>query len=235
MVIVGMNKLLLVIVFLVVLVGSALAVVNFALDSTTVKTQTVTERVREIVVKSGGGGVDLAPAAEQIEVRETQHYVFGKPRLELNVKNGVLTLDSDCKAALVKCYADLRVTVPPGIEVTVDTDSGDAILALIGRQRLVWAHTDSGNVEVLVANARAVDAQTDSGDVMVDVFDSRPRRVVARSDSGSIQVLVPKGDYAVDAQTDSGEVDIGGITRNDRAPNSIEARTDSGDITIRAQ
>lgn len=67
------------------------------------------------------------------------------------------------------------------------------------------------------------------------MFRRKPRRVVARSDSGFVQVLVPKDDYAVDAETDSGDVKIVGITRNDRAPTSIQAQTDSGDVAVLAR
>ncbi|HEX8157366.1 MAG TPA: DUF4097 family beta strand repeat-containing protein [Solirubrobacteraceae bacterium] len=249
-----MKKLIVVIVLLVVLVGGALTIVNFVLDHRTVKTHTVAQTVRGIVVKSGSGHVDLIPASRRITVRETQHYVFNKPKLEQSVHNGVLTLNSDCNVAVIKCYADLRIAVPAGMQVTVQadsgdvdareidvrsghmgSDSGDVRLSLVGRQQLVWAHTDSGYVEVIAADARAVDAQADSGDVAVDVFRRAPRRVLARTDSGSVQVLVPKGDYAVQAHTDSGDVKIAGITRNDHAPNSIQVQTDSGNIAIRAR
>jgi hypothetical protein len=46
---------------------------------------------------------------------------------------------------------------------------------------------------------------------------------------------LPAGDYAVDADTDSGDVKLDGIVRNDRAANSIRARTDPGDVTVRAR
>jgi hypothetical protein len=58
---------------------------------------------------------------------------------------------------------------------------------------------------------------------------------VARSDSGGVQILVPKGAYAIKAHTDSGDVKITGLTRNDRAPRSIDASSDSGDIALRAR
>lgn len=248
-----MKKLLLLIVLVIVIVAGAVAVGSLALDRTRVKTHTVADRVREIVVKSGSGDVDLVPAGRQVEVRETQHYVFRKPKLNRDVDNGVLTLDSDCKGGFFTCYVDLRVTVPAAVKVTVDadagdvdarrigvrdghvqSDSGDVRLELVGRQLLVWAHTDSGDVEVRAADARAIDAQTDSGEVTVDAGRD-PRRVVARTDSGDVEVAVPRGDYAVDADTDSGDVRIDGITRNDRSPKSIQAQTDSGDITVRAR
>jgi DUF4097 and DUF4098 domain-containing protein YvlB len=250
----AMKKLVLVIVLLVVLVGGGLALADFVFDETRTTTRTVSEPLRAIVVNADAGDVDLVPAGKRVQVRETQHYVLTKPKLEMVVKNGVLTLDSDCGAPVLRCYADLRVTVPRGVTVTVvadsgdvdareidvrsahiESDSGDVRLGLVGRQGLVWAHADSGRVDVIAASARAVDAQTDSGDVAVDVFRQAPRRVVARSDSGFVQVIARKGAYAIEAHSDSGDVTITGLTRNDRAPRSIEARSGSGDVALRAR
>jgi hypothetical protein len=45
---------------------------------------------------------------------------------------------------------------------------------------------------------------------------------------------VPRGDYAIDTHTDSGDTNIDGIARNDHAPKSIQARTDSGNVTLGA-
>ncbi|MGH2941938.1 MAG: DUF4097 family beta strand repeat-containing protein [Solirubrobacteraceae bacterium] len=246
-----MKKLLLAAAVLIVLVGGALTALNLAFDETKVETHTISEPVRAIVVKSDSGDVDLVPGDTPIEVRETQHYVFEQPTLERDVRDGVLTLDSRCGGNVVRCYSDLRVTVPAGVDVTVEadsgdvearaidvrsaratSDSGDVRLELAGSQRLAWAHTDSGDVDVVAVDAREIDAQTDSGDVAVQAGASA-RRVAARTDSGDVRVTVPPGDYAVDARTDSGDTDIDGIARDDRAPRSIAAQTDSGDVTLR--
>jgi DUF4097 and DUF4098 domain-containing protein YvlB len=247
-----MRKLLLAVVVLLVVVAGGLAVVSVAFDRTVVKQHTVAGPVRVIVVRSGAGDVDLVPAAGRLEVRETQHYILTKPKLEQTVASGVLTLSSDCATPVLTCYADLRLTVPAGAEVTVDadsgdvdasaigarsarvrSDSGDVRLGLVGHQQVARAQTSSGDVDVVADDARAVDAQSNSGDVTVDAG-AVPRRVVARTDSGSVTITVPRGTYAVDAKTDSGHVKVDGITLDDRAPNSIEARTSSGDVTVRA-
>jgi hypothetical protein len=214
---------------LLVVAGGAYTVVNFAFDHTAVKTHTIAQPVRSIVVKSGSGDVDLVPAGAKVEVRETQHYVSTKPTLHQDVRDGVLTLDSGCGSHLLRCYSDLRVSVPAGTKVTVEadsgnvdghgidvrdmhanSDSGNVRLELVGSQQRAWAHTDSGNVDI-VADALAVDAKTDSGNVTV---------------------AVPRGDYAVDTHTDSGDTRIDGIIRNDHSRKSIQARTDSGDVTL---
>jgi DUF4097 and DUF4098 domain-containing protein YvlB len=183
-------------------------------------------------------------------VRETQHYVSDRPTLDQAVRDGVLTLDSHCDGNVLRCYADLRVTVPAGTKVTVqadsgnveaqrvdvptihaNSDSGNVRIELVGSQQRAWAHTDSGNVDVVAADVRVVDAKTDSGNVAVDAAGT-PSHVVALTDSGNVAVAVPRGEYAVQTHTDSGETSIDGITPDDRAPKSIEARTDSGNITL---
>jgi hypothetical protein len=247
-----MRKLLLAVVVLLVVVAGGLVVVSVAFERTAVKQHTIKGPISAIVVTSGAGDVDLVPAGTRLEVRETQHYVLTKPKFEQTVAGGVLTIASDCTTKILTCYADLRVTVPPGAAVTVDADSGDVDAAgigvrnarlhsgsgdvrvrLVGGQQLVSAHTNSGDIDVAAPAARTIDAQSNSGEVTVDAGAS-PRRTVARSNSGDVSVTVPRGAYAVDAKTDSGHVKVEGITIDERAPKSIQARTNSGDVTVRA-
>jgi hypothetical protein len=206
-----MKKLLIVIAVLVVVASAGLALAGLALSHTKVRTHAVAATIHAIVVRSGSGDVDLLPAGARVRVRETRHYVFKQPTLHEDVTNGVLTLEADCSSLYFNCSTDLRVTVPAGVGVTVEADSGD--------------------VHIETAGARAVDAQTDSGDVGVEAR-GETRRIAAQTDSGDVDVDVPAGEYAVVADTDSGDVNIDGISRNDRAPRTIEARTDSGDVTL---
>jgi hypothetical protein len=247
-----MGKLLLAVVVLLAVVAGGLAVVSVAFDRTAVRQHAVAGPLRVIVVKSGAGDVSLVPAAGPLEVRETQHYVVTKPKLDLTLASGVLTLSSDCATPLFTCYADLRAPVPPGAEVTVNADSGDVDttavdarsvrlhsnsgdvrLGLVGHQQVARAQTNSGDVDVAADDARDIDAESNSGDVTVAAR-AVPHRVVARTDSGSVTITVPRGTYAVDAKTNSGNVKVDGITIDDHAPNSLEANTSSGDVTVRA-
>jgi putative adhesin len=253
MVALGMRKLLLVVVVLLVVVGGAVAVADLVFVRKSVERHAVAAGpLRAIAVTSSSGDIELAPAGARVEVRQTQHYVLTKPKLQQTVAGGVLMLSSDCATPILTCYADLRVTVPSGVAVTAHTDSGDvdatAIAArdarlrsnsgdvrleLVGSQQGASAQTGSGDVAVSAEGASAIEARSDSGDVTVDTA-TPPHRVVARTNSGDVTITVPPGEYAVDAKTDSGHVKVDGITLNDRAPNSIEARTDSGDVTVRA-
>ena len=250
-----MKNLALVLVLVLIVLAGAWAAANFAFDQTKVETDTVYGTVREIVVKSDSGDIDLIPASKLIQVRETRHWVVSQPELEQTRKNGVLTLESTCspERIVLKCASDLRIAVPPGVRVTVDaeagdvdlrgtavrsvhveTDSGDIEMDLAGRQTLVFASTDSGEIDLVSRSVRAVDAQTDSGDVTADVR-GLPRRVVARSNSGDVDVTMPRGSYRIRAISDSGDADVRGLRRNNRSLQSIHARTDSGDVAVRAR
>ncbi len=250
-----MRNLLLVVVVLLVIVAGVWAAANFGFDQTKVKADTVYGTIDEIVVKIDNGDVDLVPAFKLIQLRETQHWVLSKPELERTRKDGVLTIESRCaaEAVILKCYSDLRIAVPPGVKVTVEadsgdvdlrgtdvssvhaeTDSGDIEMDLAGRQRLVFASSDSGDLDVVARAARAIDAQTDSGDVTVDTG-GLPRRVVAGTDSGDVEVAVPRGAYRIAALSDSGESRVSGLRRDNRALHSVHARTNSGDVAVRAR
>jgi hypothetical protein len=243
-----------VILVLVVAGVLALAAVNLGADRTATKHHTVFGAVKQIVVKPGSGDVELVPAGQLIRIRERQHYVLSEPKLKRTRRNGVLTIQTQCDQPLgdvVPCYSDLRVTVPRGVKLTVDADSGDVDLgavdvsaahvrsgsgdmkfALTGRPGLLYAHAGSGDIELVAASARAIDVRTDSGDIAVDVA-RKPRRVKARSDSGDIDLTMPRGIYAVTAKTGSGDLDVRGILRNRSSASSIDARASSGDVALR--
>ena len=252
-----MKSLLLGILFLVlalVIAGVvALAAANLGVDREATKNHTVFGAVRAIVVKPGRGAVEFVPAGELIRIREMRHYVVSEPELQRTRRNGVLTIATQCEDLpdVVPCYSDLRVRVPRGVTVTVDggagdvdlrgvevrrahveTGSGDIEFGLGGHPSLLWAHTESGDIEIVAADARAVDAHSDSGDVDIDVA-TKPRRVAARSDSGDVQLTLPRGIYAVRAKADSGDVAVRGISRNRLSASSIDARSESGDVELR--
>jgi Putative adhesin len=251
----GVKQVLIVLALFVVLVPAAIVLADVAFQNTTVTTHTFPGPIDEVVVRSGTGDVELVPGRGlSVRVRETRHYLFTQPTLERAVRHGTLTLEARCGATLgVTCESDLRVSVPAGATVRLDvgagdvdargidagearlkSDSGDLRLELIGRQQRVRARTDSGDVDVRVRDARLIDAQTDSGDVIV-AASARPRRIRAVTDSGNVRIVVPAGQYATTPKTDSGNVTVDGISRNDRATSAIEARTDSGDVTLNGQ
>lgn len=159
------GKSLVVIVALAVFATIALTAVNLLLDRDDVRTYAFGEPVARIVVTSDTGDVRLIRAGARVEVRENRHYVANKPILDHEVIGGVLRLDSHCRGFVLDCSADLRVTVPAGIEVAAQSDSGNVHADGID-VRNARLSSDSGDVDIdgLSRNDRAqrsIDAQTD--------------------------------------------------------------------------
>ena len=240
---------------LLLVVAAVWAAANFAFAQADVQTDRVYGKVNEIVIESDRGDIDLLPARGAIEVRETRHWVVSQPELEQTRKDGVLTIRSTCGAEriVLKCHSDLRVAVPSGIRVTVEagsgdvdlrgtdprrvhaeSDSGDIEMDLAGRQQLAFASSDSGDIDLVARSVRAVDAQTGSGDVTVDAGGT-PRRIVARSNEGDVEVAVPRGSYRIRAIATSGDAAVSGLGRDERSLQSVHARTDDGDVVVRAR
>ena len=49
---------------------------------------------------------------------------------------------------------------------------------------------------------------------------------------GDVELVLPDAAYATDTDTDVGEIDVQGVVQDDRAPRSVTAKTDVGDIAI---
>ena len=241
-----MKKALILVALLVVLLPAGLVLADVAFENTKVATHTFPGPIDEIVVRSDGGDVQLVAARGRgVEVRETQHYLLEEPTLERDVAGGVLTLEARCDVSFVTCFSDLRVSVPAGTKLTVDSDSGDVEargidvgeagvqsdsgdvrLELRGRQRFVRVHADSGDVDVATRDVRSVDAQTDSGDVVVTTRGTRD--VDAQTDSGDVVVAVSTLPRRILAATDSGDVRV----EVPRGAYAISTATDSGDVKV---
>jgi len=99
--------------------------------------------------------------------------------------------------------------------------------------KTVALQTGSGDVDARV-NADTVNATSTSGEMNVRLG-AAPSRLTATSESGDIEIRVPKGQpYAVDAQTTSGDSDIY-VTDQPSADHRLQVRTVSGDIEVRSR
>jgi DUF4097 and DUF4098 domain-containing protein YvlB len=141
-----------------------------------------------------------------------------------------------------------EVHVPVDVDVVVH---GDHRISVSGTSGSVEAVTDSGSIRVsdvtgaLVlrsdnggvfaerVRSEFVDARSDNGSVRVALL-APPRSVIASTDNGSVEVVVPRtaDAYAVDVDSDLGS------TRNDVRTDSfsarhISARSDTGSATVR--
>jgi DUF4097 and DUF4098 domain-containing protein YvlB len=212
------------------------------------------EALRDVVVKTRRDGRELA-------------FVVETPARELR----------DGGRFLAEPRSDLTLTVPPGIEVRIESSSGDIEVAgplgpvhaetrfggvtLSRIEGDASAQTDSGSIEIRVAEGGVVAAETSFGDVTLESIraadvraesssgdlalrDVRAQSIEAHSSFGGIRLEAVEGD--VTAKTDSGDVELEGALRGThqlhsgfgevdvvRAQGAIDASSNSGDVTVR--
>jgi hypothetical protein len=188
---------------------------NQAFSTTKTETTRVSEPVRAIALDVDTGDVELVRGSGQVQVEETTEYLIDKPDVERSVENGVLTIRSECgDLFLLACTTDFRIEVPAGVAVKV--------------------RTAVGNVTGTALASSDVRVKTEVGDVDVDLT-TAPNRFEATTNVGDVELGLPDAAYAVDTDTDVGEIDVHGVVQDDRAPRSVTAKTDVGDVTIQGR
>ncbi|MEZ5178320.1 MAG: DUF4097 family beta strand repeat-containing protein [Acidimicrobiales bacterium] len=136
---------------------------------------------------------------------------------------GRVDLSSDNGSIRVEGAADsVRASTSNGTITVVDS-TGDLSLS-----------TDNGSVRTRSVQATSIVASTSNGSISLDLA-AAPGSVVARSDNGSITVLVPDEEgvaYATATSSDNGGVDE--LIRTDpTSERRIEARSSNGGISLR--
>ena len=207
--------------------------VNTLFDSEKTEKFAVTEPVQKLVVAADAGDVTVvATDADRVTVRRTTHWVTSEPKPTKSVSRGVLRLADDCGGwTTFRCESSYRIEVPRGLAVDVRANSGDVdVRGLTGTVNLASNAGDVSGDELAGARLRA---KSSSGDVRLGLVSS-PASVAALSNSGDVDVDLPAGEYALDTHTDSGDTSVHGIVRYDRADHAVEARSNSGDVTVGA-
>lgn len=203
-------------------------------------------------VGSDAGSIDIvgsstktvridARISDGLVATEFTHEVVGD-RLQVRVR---------CKGVVanVWCGAKLRIVVPRGLEVNVrsaqdrvglrgldgrvDAESANGTVegeALSGASRL---HSDNGSVRATRLRTESIQADTSNGSVHLE-FEQAPLSAIARSDNGSVEVAVPRGEegYAVDISSSNGSTE-NLVTSDPTSERRIVATSDNGSVTIR--
>lgn len=208
---------------------------------------------QRLVIEGNGSTSRLRIAAGQpgrVEVDREVFHDLQRPKLSERMEGDRLVLGARCpNFVVVRCEARDDLRVPAGIDLRVRTDSGEVAVSgvqgsidlrtdsgsitLQGGSGTAVLHSDSGSVRATGLRATDVDAASDSGRIAIELL-VVPRRVVARSDSGGVQVVVPAGPqaYHVEAQANSGTVTTALPTDPD-SPMRITAFSDSGNVVLR--
>ena len=121
-----------------------------------------------------------------------------------------------------------EVTVS-GVTGAVNVSAGSGDVNVSDVTGAVSAKASSGGVQATGVGGK-VEVQADSGDVTVGL--TSVQDVTAHSGSGELVVTVPNGKYRVLADTGSGDVQSD-VPNDSSAPNVLDLRSGSGDISVR--
>jgi Putative adhesin len=166
---------------------SGFALAGLAFGHTEEHSRTVSGPVTRVVVDGAVGDVALmAASVRDVTIHERRRYGWRKPRLQVDLRGGVLHVRAHCGSWSGGCADDLDIVVPHSVRTAaVASGSGDVALAGL--------------------TGDAFTATTDSGDVRAHRISGS---LTLRSDSGDLET----GDIAglVRAHTDSGDVRVRG-------------------------
>jgi hypothetical protein len=220
-------------------------------EEETVVTTVPAEGLTTLVVDNSTGPVRVVGVREADEVRVTARVSRGWRRTGYGqlVEGDRLVLDATCPVFPSEfCRVRYTVEVPADMDVVVDADGwlrasgldGDVDLSTdsgsIEVERLsgdVRMYSDAGRVRGERLTGSGVEAGSDAGSVRLS-FDEAPDQVVADSDAGSVEVVVPyDGEpYRVTADSDAGSTTTDVDQARD-ATRSIVATSDAGSTTVR--
>lgn len=222
-------------------------------------TAELSQQIRSVRVENDEGALKVRTGTGPAKVHQEFSYRWTRPSDAYRVEGDTLVL-SGCGNS---CEVAYDIVIPVGIPVTgkldsgavdiagvstvditvdsgqvevrdvpgtvkVKADSGRVELANIGQDVTVSASSGSIKGERLGGN---VEAHADSGRIDLELI--KAADITAQSDSGSIEVTVPAGEYDVSGTSDSGSRDIE-VTQSGSSPHRLELNTDSGSVKVNA-
>lgn len=184
--------------------------------------------VRRVEVTSERGAVRVAPGAPSVERR--RQWVLSAPRVRSTVDGGVLRVDVRCPGwAFVSCSADVAVRAPAGSSVLVRAIRGS--VAVTGMSGTTDVSSEDGAVDVADSRAPEITARSVTDEVSVGTRVA-PRRIVVRSETGTVSVAVPAGAYRLVADSGQGRELVTGVRNAPGAAGSIDATSGLRDVAV---
>ncbi len=219
---------------IVVIAGLALGIGWLASLHTSSSRYLISEPIQRIELEIAAGNIVIVGTqSSALEVRRTDHYAFGHRATEQrSLSDGVLRIVSRCPKIVVgSCSASYELAVPETVTVTANDSRGN--VRLTGFRGSAAVTTGTGDVDVEAYCGFDLAATTGAGHVRIAAACS-PQHLEVRTRSGDATALVPPGRYRVSAISGTGQPHISGITRDERAPFTIDMHSGSGSLTIGA-
>ncbi|QWF80723.1 DUF4097 family beta strand repeat-containing protein [Amycolatopsis sp. CA-230715] len=173
-------------------------------------------------IPTGGVKVHVEDGAP-VSIRRELKFTGSKPVGDSHhVDGGALVLNG-CGEG---CSVDYDVVLPAALPV-----SGFVGIGSIDLDRAASAdvRTTTGGIDVRGVSG-AVRAEAQTGDVRT--AQTKPGTVYAAAQTGAVTVTVPPSAYRVTADAQTGPVDLR-VPNTPSAPNTVEARTGTGPVTVR--
>ena len=231
--------------------GTAQVVVALAHENETVEEE-FEAGIRLLDVGSDAGSVRIVGSdVDHIEMTAEVSHGLRRTDLDWDVDGDRLVVDTSCPFMFSDfCHVSFTFRVPRDIDLDIDSDSsitvdtidGGAVLESEGGRieatRMsgnLDMHSDAGRVVGTDLSSRLVQASSDAGLVEL-AFSEPPDNVVADSDAGRVEVVLPGGDerapYRVEADTDAGDEEVA-VDPGGPSDGSITATSDAGNVTVR--
>ncbi len=209
---------------------------NASLGATVDRTEESTvdpSGIRRIMITTDNGDVDVDAGTGDIEIDALiAEHDKGDGEWTVDVAGDTLVVTGTCDAGWFdRCAVGFRITVPAGLDVTVQTNNGD--IDLQGLSGSIDLTTNNGEIDGTRIDAGSVQATSDNGDVNL-TFSTAPDDVVAYSDNGDVTIEVPPtdDDYQVDASSDNGHVQVA-VPTDPQAQRTINAESGNGNVHAR--
>lgn len=242
-----------VIAALMIAYGTASAVGALAHDTWSDR-RVIDTRVSVVdVANSTGGAITVVgdDDADSVTIDMTVSRGLQTPRHTEEVEGNRLVVRNGCGwFANVFCQIDYLIHVPPGVSLIARADGGSVEVSNLkgfldlssdggslvvrgGEGESVRLDTDGGNVEVTGLAAGSIEARSDGGTVRLDLA-GPPRAVVASSDGGDVEIVLPETPdaYRLDLSSDGGTTS-GEVRTDPSSDRSITGSSDGGDVTVR--
>jgi len=185
--------------------------------------------IETIVLRVDNGDVEIV-ADERDDVRVDLDYGgVTMDEVGMDQVGDVLYIDLDC-GLLPTCGGDLRLMVPPSLEIDATLEAGD--LSLYELEGPVMADLWAGSLDGIELAMEYISASNTHGEVALD-FELQPEQVCVDVTTGSIELDVPAGAYALDLDAAAGSVSVSGVEEDSGASASIWARTAAGSIELK--
>lgn len=209
----------------------------------------VTEPVSTVDVDlAGDGSVHVIGApVDRITIRARVSDGLRPTRFGHRVVDDRLEVRASCPGfGSVWCSVDYVIEVPHDTEVRIDDEGGTRIedvrgpvevtssgsIEVSGLTGLAVLRSENGTVRATGLRSEVIEARSSNGSVRV-ATEVAPRSVIAASDNGSVEVLVPRtGDrYAVDVSADNGST-TNEVVTDPEAARRITARSGNGSVRV---